>query len=134
MGNGSSKKTAAAANLNISSARAENAIKQSNFFHGLEENAETTDLEKKKNLLKFRISSAESSIRVDNEDIEELTNKLNKRKAQSETLNNKLIDFKKELATLLEKEKAMNSSSSSGGTRKKILNKNNRKTRTSYKK
>ena len=51
MGNGSSKKTAA--NLNISSARAENAIKQSNFFHGLEENAETTDLEKKKNLLKL---------------------------------------------------------------------------------
>lgn len=132
MGNGSSKKTAAA-NLNISSARAENAIKQSNFFHGLEENAETTDLEKKKNLLKFRISSAESSIRVDNEDIEELTKKLNKRKAQSETLKNDLINFKKELATLLEEEKAMNSSSS-GGTRKKILNKNNRKTRTSYKK
>ena len=131
MGNGSSKKTAA--NLNISSARAENAIKQSNFFHGLEENAETTDLEKKKNLLKFRISSAESSIRVDNEDIEELTKKLNKRKAQSETLKNNLIDFKKELATLLEEEKATNSSSS-GGTRKKILNKNNRKTRTSYKK
>ena len=134
MGNGSSKKTAAAANLNISSARAAAAIRQSDFVHGLEENAETTDLEKKKNLLKFRISSAESSIRVDNEDIEELTNKLNKRKAQSETLNNKLIDFKKELATLLEEEKAMNSSSSSGGTRKKILNKTNRKTRTSYKK
>ena len=131
MGNGSSKKTAA--NQNISSVGAENAIKQSNFFHGLEENAETTDLEKKKNLLKFRISSAESSIRVDNEDIEELTKKLNKRKVQSETLKNNLIDFKKELATLLEEEKATNSSSS-GGTRKKILNKNNRKTRTSYKK
>lgn len=131
MGNGFSKQKTAA-NQNISSG-AENAIKQSNFFHGLEENAETTDLEKKKNLLKFRISSAESSIRVDNEDIEDLTTKLNKRKAQSETLKNNLIDFKKELATLLEKEKAMNSSSS-GGTRKKILNKNNRKTRTSYKK
>ena len=112
---------------------ASNAIKQFNFVHGNEENAETTDLEKKKNLLKFRISSAESSIRVDNEDIEELTTKLNKRKAQSETLKNNLINFKKELATLLEEEKATNSSSS-GGTRKKILNKNNRKTRTSYKK
>ena len=132
MGNGFSKQKTAA-NQNISSVGAENAIKQSNFFHGLKENAETTDLEKKKNLLKFRISSAESSIRVDNEDIEELTKKLNKRKAQSETLKNDLINFKKELATLLEEEKATNSSSS-GGTRKKILNKNNRKTRTSYKK
>ena len=133
MGNGFSKQKTAA-NQNISSVGAENAIKQFNFVHGNEENAETTDLEKKKNHLKFRISSAESSIRVDNEYIEELTNKLNKRKAQSETLNNKLIDFKKELATLLEEEKATNSSSSSGGTRKKILNKTNRKTRTSYKK
>jgi hypothetical protein len=75
----------------------------------------------------------ESSIRVDNEVIEELTKKLNNRKAQSEILKNKLIDFNKELATLLEEEKTINSSSS-GGTRKKILNKNNRKTRTSYKK
>ena len=131
MGNGSSKKTAA--NLHISSVGASNAIKQFNFVPGHEEIAETTDVEKKKNLLKFRISSAESSIRVDNEDIEELTKKLNKRKVQSETLKNNLIDFKKELATLLEEEKATNSSSS-GGTRKKILNKNNRKTRTSYKK
>jgi len=62
-----------------------------------------------------------------------LTNKLNKHIAQSETLKNKLIDFKKELAKLLEEEKTINSSSS-GGTRKKILNKNNRKTRTSCKK
>jgi len=131
MGNNFSKQKTAA-NQNVSSAGAENAIKQYNFFHELE-NAETTELEKKKNRLKNSIRSAESSIRVDNEFIEELTNKLNKHIAQSEILKNKLIDFKKELATLLEEEKTINSSSS-GGTRKKILNKNNRKTRTSYKK
>jgi hypothetical protein len=132
MGNDFSKQKTAA-NQNVSSAGAENAIKQYNFFHGLEENTKTTDLEKKKNLLKDSIRSVESSIRVDNEVIEELTKKLNNRKAQSEILKNKLIDFNKELATLLEEEKTINSSSS-GGTRKKILNKNNRKTRTSYKK
>ena len=132
MGNNFSKQKTAA-NQNVSSVGAENAIKQYDFVYGLENTETTTDLEKKKNLLKNSIRLAESSIRVDNEFTEELTKKLNNRKALSEILKNKLIDLKKELDTLLEEEKTI-ISYSSGGTRKKILNKNNRKKRTSYKK
>jgi len=118
MGNGSSKKTATAANLNISSG-AENAIKQFNFVHGNEQNTEKTDLE-------FRISSATSSIAVTKENIEEITKKLNRQQEQLQKLEATLADARAKLASL--------NSSSSGGTRRKILNKNNRKTRTSYKK
>jgi hypothetical protein len=120
MGNNFSKQKTAA-NQNISSVGAENAIKQSNFFNenGNEQNTEKTDLE-------FIISSTISSITVTREKIEEFTKKLNWQQEQLQKLETTLADAKAKLASL--------NSSSGGGTRRKILNKNNRKTRTSCKK
>jgi hypothetical protein len=119
MGNKSSK---AADNENFVSSGASNAIKNFNENLGMQPNKEKRELE-------FRILSAESSISVTKENITVFTNKLNREQEQLKNLEATLADAKSKLASL-------NSSSSgaSGGTRKKILNKNNRKTRTSCKK
>ena len=118
MGNDFSKQKPAA-NQNVSYSGATNTIKQFNGIHEMEPNKEKADLE-------FKISSTESSISVTKEYIAEFTNKLNKQQEQLQKLEATLADAKAKLASL--------NSSSSGGTRKKILNKNNRRTRTSCKK
>ena len=118
MGNGLSKQKTAD-NKNISYYGASNAIEQFNFINGIEQNKEKADLQ-------FKISSTMSSISVTKENIEEFTRKLNKQQEQLKNLESTLADARAKLANL--------NPSSSGGTRKKILNKNNRKTRTSCKK
>ena len=104
-----------AANENVSYSGASNAINQINGVQGIEQNKGKADLE-------FKISSTMSSIGVTKENIAEFTNKLNMQQEQLQKLEDTLADAKAKLASL--------NSSSSGGTRKKILNKNNRKTRT----
>ena len=126
MGNSSSNidKLERAANENVSSSGASNAIKQFNGIQEMEPNKEKAELN-------FKISSAESSIIVTRENIAEYTKKLNIEQERLQKLEATLNDAKANLASF-------NSSSSGagGGTRKKILNKNNRKkkTRTSCKK
>ena len=126
MGNSSSNidKLERAANENVSSSGASNAINQFNGIHEMEPNKDKRELE-------FRISSAETSVMVTKENIALYTDKLNKEQERLQKAEATLADAKAKLASF-------NSSNSGagGGTRKKILNKNNRKkkTRTSCKK
>lgn len=76
--------------------------------------------------LNFTISSTMSSISVTKENIAELTRKLTIEQERLQKLEAKLTDAKAKLEFF--------KSSGSGGTRKKTLNKNNRKTRTLCKK
>jgi cell division protein FtsL len=81
---------------------------------------------KEKRDLNFIISSTMSSISVTKETIADLTRKLTIEQEQLQKLEDKLTDATAKLKIF--------ESSSSGGTRKKTLNKNNRKTRTLCKK
>ena len=129
MGN-SSGKLEKAANDNVSSSGASNAINQFNGIHDMEPNKEKRELE-------FRISSAETSVMVTKENIALYTDQLNKEQERLQKAEATLADAKAKLASFNSSSSGPASSSGAGGgTRKKILNKNNRKkkTRTSCKK
>jgi uncharacterized coiled-coil protein SlyX len=120
MGNSSSNldKLNKAANQNVSSDMAYKAIKHFNEVHEDEidkQNKDKLDLE-------FRINSTESSISITKENIADLTRKLTVQQERLQKLEATLADVKDKLVIF---------NSSKGGTRKKTLNKNNRKTRTS---
>lgn len=118
MGNSSSN-LKKAANENVSYSGAFNGINHFNRILEMEPNKEKRDLN-------FIISSTMSSISVTKETIADLTRKLTIEQEQLQKLEDKLTDARAKLKIF--------ESSSSGGTRKKTLNKNNRKTRTLCKK
>lgn len=127
MGNSSSNldKLNKAANQNVSSDMAYKAIKHfNNFNKEIPENEIDKQTEKKLDL-EFSINSTESSIRTTKENIAELTSKLTFQQEQLKNLEDKLVNVKNQLEIF---------NSSRGGTKKKTLNKNNRKTRTLCKK
>lgn len=113
--NSSSSNLKKAANENVSYTGASNGINQLNGILEMEPNNEKRELN-------FTISSTMSSISVTKENIAELTRKLTIEQERLQKLEDKLTDAKAKLEIF--------KSSSSGGTRKKTLNKNNRKTRT----
>ena len=113
MGNGSSKFKEA--NENVSYTGASNAINQFNGILEMEPN-------KEKRNLNFTITSTESSISLTKENVADLTRKLTVQQERLQQLEATLADVKDKLVIF---------NSSKGGTRKKTLNKNNRKTRTS---
>ena len=116
MGNGSSNFKEA--NENVSYTGASNAINQFNGILEMEPN-------KEKRNLNFTITSTMSSISLTKENIEEFTRKLNIEQSRLKKLEDTLADAETKLENL---------KSSVGGTRKKTLNKNNKKTRTLCKK
>jgi hypothetical protein len=115
MGNNSSSNLKKAANENVSYSGASNGINQFNGILEMEQNKEKRDLN-------FTIISTMSSISVTKENIAEFTRKLTIEQERLQKLEAKLTDAKAKLEFF--------NSSSNGGTRKKTLNKNNRKTRT----
>lgn len=126
MGNSSSNldKLNKAANQNVSSATAHKAITHFNKVYEIPENEIDEQTEKKRGL-EFTIDSTGTSIRITKENIAELTGKLTFQQEQLKKLEDKLANVKNQLEIF---------NSSRGGTKKKTLNKNNRKTRTLCKK
>jgi hypothetical protein len=123
MGNSSSNldKLTKASNQNVSSDMAYKAITHFNEVHKEEIDEQT----EKKLDLEFSINSTESSISITKENIADLTRKLTFQQEQLKNLEDKLVNVKNQLEIF---------NSSRGGTKKKTLNKNNRKTRTLCKK
>jgi hypothetical protein len=123
MGNSSSNldKLTKASNQNVSSDMAHKAITHFNEVHKEEIDEQT----EKKLDLEFSINSTESSISITKENIADLTRKLTFQQEQLKNLEDKLVNVKNQLEIF---------NSIRGGTKKKTLNKNNRKTRTLCKK
>jgi|688.fasta_scaffold84750_4 hypothetical protein len=126
MGNSSSNldKLNKAASQNVSSATANKSITHFNKVYEIPKNKIDEQTEKKLDL-EFKIDSTGTAIIITKENIAELTSKLTFQQEQLKNLEDKLVNVKNQLEIF---------NSSRGGTKKKTLNKNNRKTRTLCKK